>query len=329
MDDRGRLAQPLTREGHLQPDPGRVRASRRTASFFRAPKRFGSHAAAARFARALRRLSPILDLKLPRGVGLAAAFLIVFSGIAFGVVRGGHVETVIAQLKDARDATANVAGFRIATIALAGGTEVSREQILSTTGVTGRSSLLFLDAEGARARLKENPWIKEATILKLYPDHLRIDVIERQAFALWQKDGRVAVIAADGVVVQPFVDPRFASLPLVVGTGAETRVAEFLALLDRYPDIRNEVRASVLVGERRWNLRLKNGMDVRLPEEDAGRALATLVTLARDKQLLTRDITAVDLRLPDRATVRLSAEAAQARADALKEKKSKRKGGDA
>ena len=329
MDDRGRLAQPLTREGHPRLDPGRVRASRRTAGFFRAPKRFGSHAAATRFARTLRRLSPILELKLPRGVGLVTAFVIVFSGIAFGVVRGGHFETVIAQFKDARDATANIAGFRIASIALAGGTEVSREQILGTAGVTGRSSLLFLDAEGARARLKGNPWIKEATILKLYPDQLRIDVTERQAFALWQKDGRVAVIAADGVVVQPFVDPRFASLPLVVGRGAETRAAQFLALLDRYPDIREQVRAFVLVGERRWNLRLKDGMDVRLPEEDAGAALATLVGLARDKQLLTRDITAIDLRLPDRASVRLSAEAAQARADALKEKKSKRKGGDA
>jgi len=326
MDDRGRLAQPLTREGHKRLDPGRVKASRRTAGFFRAPKRFGSHAAAMRFARALRRLSPILDLKLPRGLGVLAAFVIVLSGIAFGVVRGGHAETVIAQLKDARDATANLAGFRIASIALAGGTEVSREQILSTAGVTGRSSLLFLDAEGARARLKSNPWIREATILKFYPDQLRIDVTERQAFALWQKDGRVAVIATDGVVVQPFIDPRFSNLPFVVGAGAETRAAEFLALLDRYPEIRNQLRASILVGERRWNLRLKNGLDVRLPEEGVDGALATLAWLLRDKQLLTRDIISVDLRLPDRATVRLSAEAAQARADALKDKKIKRKG---
>jgi cell division protein FtsQ len=326
MDDRGVLAQPLTREGHKRLDPGRVKASRRTASFFRVPKRFGSHAAAQRFARTLRRLSPILDLKLPRGLGVVTAFLIVFSGIAFGVVRGGHVETVIAQLKDARDTTANLAGFRIASIALAGGTEVSREQILSTTGVTGRSSLLFLDAEGARARLKSNPWIKEATILKFYPDQLRIDVTERQAFALWQKDGRVAVIAADGVVVQPFIDPRFSNLPFVVGAGAEKRAAEFLALLDRYPEIRNQLRASVLVGERRWNLRLKNGLDVRLPEAGVDGALATLGWLLRDKQLLTRDIISVDLRLPDRATVRLSAEAAQARTDALKDKKIKRKG---
>ena len=43
-------------------------------------------------------------------------------------------------------------------------------------GVTGRSSLLFLDADEARARLKANPWIADATVLKLYPDRLHITV---------------------------------------------------------------------------------------------------------------------------------------------------------
>ncbi len=46
------------------------------------------------------------------------------------------------------------------------------------------------------------------------------------------------------------------------------------------------------------------------------------------KSLLSRDITAVDLRLPDRLTVRLSDGVAQAREDALK-KNTKKKGGDA
>jgi cell division protein FtsQ len=59
------------------------------------------------------------------------------------------------------------------------------------------------------------------------------------------------------------------------------------------------------------------------------RALDTLVQLDRDKKLLSRDITAVDLRLPDRVTVRLSDEAFAARQEALKDKKAKKKGGAA
>ncbi len=93
----------------------------------------------------------------------------------------------------------------------------------------------------------------------------------------------------------------------MVGRGAETRAKEFLALLDRFPAIREQVRASVLVGERRWNLRLKNGLDVRLPETEVAGALEHLVDARpRGKKLLTRDIAVVDMRLSDRVTVRLS-----------------------
>jgi cell division protein FtsQ len=163
-------------------------------------------------------------------------------------------------------------------------------------------------------------------VLKLYPDRLQIGIIERQAFALWQNDGQLSVIAEDGTVLQPYVARRFTGLPLVVGAGARERAKDVLALIDRHPEISASVAAAVLVAQRRWNLRLKNGIDVRLPETNVDTALATLVALDREKKLLSRDITAIDLRLPDRVTVRLSDEAAQAREDALKPK-TKRKGG--
>jgi cell division protein FtsQ len=244
------------------------------------------------------------------------------------MVKGDHVASVVAVLRDARDAAANVAGFRIVSIALTGHRHISREEVLATAGITGITSLLFLDVEQTRERLKNNPWIADATVLKLYPGELQIGVKEREAFALWQKDGQVAVIAEDGTVLEPYVAPRLMRLPLVVGRGAETRAKDFLALLDQYPALRDVVRASVLVGERRWNLRLKNGIDVRLPESDVAPALARLVALDREKNLITRDILAIDLRLPDRVTVRLSDAAAQARIEAAKDK-AKKKGGSA
>src|SRR3954467_4868307 len=270
----------------------------------------------------------ILKTHVPRGSGIAAAAAIVLAGLAYGMVKGDHVPIVIDALKDARDQAAKAAGFRIVSLALSGQQHISREEVLATAGVTGRRSLLFLDVEETRERLKTNPWIADATVLKLYPGELQIHIKEREAFALWQKDGRVSVIAADGTVLEPYVSPRLIELPLVVGRGAETRAKEFLALLDRYPDLRASVRATVLVGERRWNLRLQNGVDVRLPETDIAPALERLVALDKDKSLTTRDIVAIDLRLPDRVTVRLSEAAAQARIEAAKDK-AKKKGGSA
>jgi cell division protein FtsQ len=270
----------------------------------------------------------LLNTHFPRGLGLVATAVVILASLAYGVVKGDHVATVVAALKDARDGAANAAGFRITSIALAGNNHVSREEVLATAGISGTTSLLFLDVGEARERLKTNPWISDATVLKLYPGELQIGIKEREAFALWQKEGRVSVIADDGTVLEPYVAPQLLRLPLVVGSGAQTRAKEFLALLAPHPELRDFVRAAVLVGERRWNLRLKNAIDVELPEARIADALEKLVALDREKNLITRDIVLIDLRLPDRITVRLSDPAAQARIDALKDKP-KKKGGSA
>jgi cell division protein FtsQ len=275
---------------------------------------------------ARRWLRAILKTNVPRGAGITATAAVVLTALGYGMVKGGHVPTVIDALKDARDQAAKAAGFRIVSLALSGEQHISREEVLATAGVTGRRSLLFLDVEETRERLKTNPWVADATVLKLYPGELQIHIKEREAFALWQKDGRVSVIAADGTVLEPYVSPRLLRLPLIVGRGADTRANDFLALLDRYPAIREQVRASILVGQRRWNLRLKNGLDIRLPEDNVAAALERLIALDRDAKLLSRDIVAVDLRLPDRVTVRLSEAAAKVRLDDSKDKKAKKPG---
>jgi cell division protein FtsQ len=268
----------------------------------------------------------LLAGRLPRGAGLSASSIVILASLAYGVVEGDHLPAVAAISKDARDWVANAAGLRIVSVVLTGNQHVSREEVLAIAGVTGRTSLLFLDAERARERLESNPWIADATVLKLYPRELQISIKEREAFALWQKQGLVSVIADDGTVLEPYVAPRLVRLPLVVGIGAETKAKELLALLNRHPAVRDLVRASVLVGERRWNLRLKNGIEVRLPESGVAAALETLVALDGEKNLITRDVVTVDLRLPDRVTVRLSDAAAQARIDAIKEKPKKKAG---
>jgi cell division protein FtsQ len=266
---------------------------------------------------------------MPHGAGVAAALTLVVASVAYGAVRGGHLPVIMAELRDFRDSVANLAGFRITSIALAGQRRLTRDDVLTTAGITGRSSLLFLDAGEARTRLKANPWIAEATVLKLYPGRLHIALTERDAFALWQRDGKVEVIAGDGTVVEPYAGQDFAKLPLVVGIGAETRAKDLLATLDKYPSIRDQLRAAVLVAERRWNVMLKNGIDVQLPATGLEQALDTLVKLDRDSKILSRDVATIDLRLADRVTVRQSDEAAAARLEALKGKNQKKKGGAA
>jgi cell division protein FtsQ len=275
------------------------------------------------------RLVVLVERYLPRRAGIALTVMMLAGSTGLGIVKGGHLDEFTAAVSDARNALANSAGFRITTVAINGRKHLSQDEVLAIGGVSGRSSLLFLDAATVRDRLKANPWIADATILKLYPGRLQIDIVERTAFALWQQDGRLSVISEDGAVLEPYVSRRFVTLPLVVGKGAEVRARDFLALLDRYPQVRSVTKAAIFVGERRWNLRLNDGLDIRLPENDVGNALATLSKLDKEDRLFSRDIVAVDMRLPDRLTVQLSEDAAKAREELFKEKKPKKKAGDA
>jgi cell division protein FtsQ len=273
------------------------------------------------------RLVALIERHVPRRAGIAATVLLLLASAGFGVVKGGHLDEFGAAVSDSRNALANAIGFRITAVAINGRKQLTQDEVLATGGVNGRSSLLFVDAAAVRDRLKANPWIADATVLKLYPGHLQIDIVERTAFALWQQDGRLSVIADDGTVLEPYVPRRFLSLPLVVGKGAETRARDFLALLAGYPQVSTATRAAIFVGERRWNLRLKDGLDIRLPETDAGNALAALSKLDKEEHLFSRDIVAIDMRLPDRLSVQLSDDAAKIREEQFK--KPKKKAGDA
>jgi cell division protein FtsQ len=328
MDGGGRLARSLR---SLRPQADLKAAAIGAAVLLR--ERLGSHRAPARPRREREpdphRLIGLLERYLPNRVGVAATALILLGSAGLGIVKGGHLEELTTAASDARNAIANSAGFRITSVAINGRKQLSQDEVLAIGGVNGRSSLLFLDAEAVRDKLKGNPWIADATVLKLYPGRLQIDIMERSAFALWQQDGRLSVIADDGAVLEPYVTRRFITLPLVVGKGAETRARDFLTLLDRYPQVRAVTKAAIFVGQRRWNLRLKDGLDVRLPEADVGTALARLSTYDREDHLFSRDIVAIDMRLPDRLTVQLSDDAAKAREDLFKDKKPKKKAGEA
>jgi len=331
MDGGRRLAGSLSGTEPLRPaTAGSARAvSRRRRSETRGQSARAASGRRRGFSRFLDRFAERLS-RLPRHCGTAAAALIIAASAGYGVVCGGHAGKVAEFLAQIRDMAANGVGFHIAGVAVTGNRHLNREEILATAGVTGRASLLFFDVADARARLLTNPWIAAATVQKLLPDRLVIAITERQAFALWQNAGRVGVIADDGTILEPYVLRRYAHLPLVVGSGAEKRAKEFLGVLDRHPELRANVRASVLVAERRWNLRLKNGLDVELPEFGLDKALEQFAALERDAKLSGRDIAAIDLRLSDRITVRLTDAAAERRDEAQKKKlQAKQKGGNA
>ncbi|WP_248309741.1 cell division protein FtsQ/DivIB [Bosea sp. Tri-44] len=266
--------------------------------------------------------------RLPSGLGswLAIAFL-ALTGTT-GAILGGHYETFREIYGEPRHALARAVGLGIDRITISGLSGLSEIEVLVAAGIDPKISLAFFDADEARKRLEATPMIREASVRKLYPGEISINLTEREPYALWQVKGELFLIAQDGTVIDKMDDGRFANLPLVVGADANLKAKDYLALLSEAGPFAARIRAGSLVAGRRWNLKLDTGADIRLPEQGAGAAVKRLASLEQDFRISEKDLIAIDMRQPDRVTMRLTEEAATARAEQLKNK-TKKKGGEA
>lgn len=252
-------------------------------------------------------------LRLP---GLGSALALIFLGAAAyaGAEAGGEYQDYVKDYGRPRDMIARALGFGVDSVTLAGDVDIPQDRIMAAAGVDPKQSLAFLDVADMRQRLLAMPLIKNVSVRKLFPNRLIIEINERRPYGLWQRDGAVSIIAADGAPIEALTDPRYESLPFVVGEGANERVGEYVAVLNAAGEsLRDKIRAGVLVSQRRWNLKMKNGVDVMLPEIGAPQAASTLAQLDRDAHVLDKDIVSLDLRVPGKLYVRLTEEAAAAR----------------
>jgi cell division protein FtsQ len=251
----------------------------------------------------------------------AGAAVLIAGVVVYGALVGGHVENGTNAVTAQVNRLLALSGFSIQDVTVTGRKQASREELLAAVGIARGDPIFGFDTEAARQRIEYLDWVKSATVTRLLPDTIRIDVEEREPFALWQRGGAVSVVDAEGRPITDEDVQSYANLPFIVGFGAPREAPALLKLMQKeQPQLLQRVRAFVRVGGRRWNLRLENGVDVKLPEQGVERALADLVFYDGQHKILSRDILAIDLRLPDRVSVELTPEAKALQGGAIKAK---------
>jgi cell division protein FtsQ len=196
------------------------------------------------------------------------------------------------------------AGLALDQVQVTGRSETSQTEILTAIGVQRGTPLLSVDIQAIRQRLIALPWVATATVERQFPNGLSVDITEAQPLALWQRQQQLYLVSRDGKVIETSNLQKYAKLLVIVGDEAPQHADHLIDMLASEPDLQHQVTAAVWVGKRRWNLRLNNVVDVKLPEEGADDAWHRLAELNRQNQLLDKDISVVDLRLPDAVVVR-------------------------
>ena len=245
--------------------------------------------------------------------GIALATGLVLAGIGW-LATSGWIPRSLERAGLALLAASADAGLELGDVLVEGRQRTEARAVLETLGVVRGQPILAFDPHAAQARLERLPWVRVATVERRLPAAIHVHLIERHPLALWQHRGRISVIDRDGAVIPGAPPKAFAHLPLVVGEDAPDHTVDLLAMLNSEPELRNRVSTAVRVRGRRWNLRLDDGIDVRLPELNPAAAWAELARAQREHGVLGRDVAVIDLRLPDRLVVRTTSEAAPKRA---------------
>lgn len=209
------------------------------------------------------------------------------------------------QISDVTSVAAHEAGFQVGEILVSGRTHTQMEALRIAIGLDRGDPILEIDPELIRNRIETLPWVRTALVERQLPDIVRIRLEERSPFALWQRNGRMAVVDDEGVILPATGSDAEEALPIIVGTRAPENAPALFALLANEPDLSRRVRAATWVDGRRWTLRLDNNIDIHLPAESPGEAWTRLARLDREQQLLSRDVVVIDLRLDDRLIVEL------------------------
>jgi cell division protein FtsQ len=273
-----------------------------------------------RSVRMLSRLDDI-DMRIPRFAASGMTVALLASSAVYGAVLGGHMPAV-AQAVTART------GFAVTDIRVTGDEQTSEIDVLDALQLDGWTALVGFSADAARERLLMLPWVESATVRKIYPDAIEVAIVERKPFAIWQHGQELTVIESDGRPIAPFDGRNGRDLPLVMGMGAPERAAAFVQEMKAYPDFASQVKAYVRIADRRWDLHLANGVQVKLPESNVDGAIKELLALDATQGLLSRDIAAVDLRFDERFIVQLTSGAVERRTAQLEaEKKAAKKAG--
>lgn len=236
-------------------------------------------------------------------------------GIAFGIcaalggaglwsIQSGWLPERLAWAGDgALDLSAR-AGLNLQTVEVRGRGETRQADILGAINAARGAPLLGLDIDAMRERLTALPWIVSAEIERHYPDRLLVTVKEAEPLALWQRNQTLFLVSRAGKVIETADLSKYAKLLVIVGDKAPERAEALFDLLAQQPELRDRVTAAVYVGKRRWNLRFGKDLDVKLPEEAPEYAWRRLAQLQRQYGVLDKDVSVIDLRLPDQIVLR-------------------------
>lgn len=215
---------------------------------------------------------------------------------------------------DARTSIEERPEFMVKLMAIDGATGALAADIRTAVPIDFPQSSFDMDLTAIRKDIAALNGIKTASVRIRPGGILQVDVERRIPVAVWRHPDGLALVDNTGAhVTEITARADFPDLPLIAGEGAARHVPEALRLTRTAKALDGRLRGVVRMGDRRWDIVLDRDQRILLPEKGAMQALERVIALERAPkvEILSRDVSRVDMRLAKRPTVQMSEEATE------------------
>ena len=238
-------------------------------------------------------------------------FAIAFGSVTLYMADDARRAAVVTSVTDLRDQFQSRPEFMISLMAIDGASSTVAEDIREILQLDFPISSFDLELDAILIAIRDLPGVADARVRVRSSGEaggiLQVDVTERIPAVLWRTAQGLEVLDAEGMITgRATTREEYATLPLIVGEGAEKHVTEALDLVRAAGPLGARMRGLVRIGERRWDVVLDRDQRILLPEDAPVQALERVIALGQVHEMLERDLSVVDMRLAARPTIRMN-----------------------
>jgi cell division protein FtsQ len=196
------------------------------------------------------------------------------------------------------------AGFEVKELLVEGRYHADAGSIMAVVGLKKGDPIFAFDPKTVQENIERLDWVSAARVKRILPGTIYIRIQERVPMALWQHNGQVVLIDDKGKRITSSGLGEFKDLIIIVGKDIEDKAPALIADLRAEPDLFYRIETATLVSGRRWDIALKDGTIVKLPEDNTAVALRSLMKLAEEDKIFDKNLESIDIRDLSRITVR-------------------------
>ena len=223
-----------------------------------------------------------------------------------------NVEVLKVSWREFKENTKNRPEFLVNFIKINGANQALVNEIRSLTGLDLPISSYNVNLHELQSKIELMNAVKNVD-LYIAENIIYIQVQPREPAIYWLNTNGLELLDSDGVSMgivesgRPNLD-----LPLIAGAGASIAIDEAFFIYSISNSFSDEILGLVRIGERRWDIILKNGRKIMLPADELTKVYKNLIMENKVKKLLSVNFSLLDLRNPNRMMIRRQKDAKEA-----------------